>query len=472
MTPSKRISTPRSELNGAFLASRLALSSVTSLTNANIPIKRIWFIGDSECILACLEKTNCAFGEYFGNRVGEILDTQAKIERMCPVGKNGEWWHTSSSNNAADQATRSDSVPFDVMPNSRWQQGPEYLRNPTSQWPISRDFSTRKDDCVPSNELLKQFRCLIQKTDSSISFGVERVIDPMCSNSWRRILCMTQNLLQWRYRVHFLGSPASTIQRHTQRLWFLSAMPATNVALKEGRLRELDIRDDNGLKVIQGRASTGMKKFFGEGTLPVIMASTRVAHLIMLDAHYQDHAGKDITLATSRHSAWIVNATKLAKEICKKCLRCRFLRKQLETQKISALPNQVQIPSPPFTNIGIDLLGPIMVKAMVNKRARMKVWVVIFLCLNVKAVSMELAPGYSTSDFLLAFSSHVSQRGEPSFVHSDRGSQLVSAQKNLGDDLPRYDWEYISSSSSRHGTTWKFTPPGAQWRNGATEAFC
>ena len=214
-----------------------------------------------------------------------------------------------------------------------------------------------------------------------------------------------------------------------------------------------------------------MKKFFGEGTLPFIMASTRVAHLIMLDAHYQDHAGKDITLATSRHSAWIVNATKLAKEICKKCLRCRFLRKQLETQKISALPNQVQIPSPPFTNIGIDLLGPIMVKAMVNKRARMKVWVVIFVCLNVKAVSMELAPGYSTSDFLLAFSSHVSQRGEPSFVHSDRGSQLVSAQKNLGDDLPRYDWEYISSSSSRHGTTWKFTPPGAQWRNGATEAF-
>ena len=195
VTPSKRISTPRSELNGAVLASRLALSTVTSLTNANIPMKRIWFIGDSECILACLEKTNCAFGEYFGNRVGEILDTQAKIERMCPVGKNGEWWHTSSSNNAADQATRSDSVPFDVMPNSRWQQGPEYLRNPTSQWPISRDFSTRKDDCVPSNELLKQFRCLIQKTDSSISFGVEKVIDPMYSNNWRRILRMTQNLL-------------------------------------------------------------------------------------------------------------------------------------------------------------------------------------------------------------------------------------------------------------------------------------
>ena len=61
VTPSKRITTPRSELNAALLASRLALSTVTSLTNACIPIEKLWFIGDSECTLACLEKTNCAF---------------------------------------------------------------------------------------------------------------------------------------------------------------------------------------------------------------------------------------------------------------------------------------------------------------------------------------------------------------------------------------------------------------------------
>ena len=71
------------------------------------------------------------------------------------------------------------------------------------------------------------------------------------------------------------------------------------------------------------------------------------------------------------------------------------MRKQLENQKTSFLPNQVQCP--PFTNFGIDLLGPILVKAMVNKRAKMKVWVVLFLCLNVKAVSIEMAQGYSTS---------------------------------------------------------------------------
>ena len=39
----------------------------------------------------------------------------------------------------------------------------------------------------------------------------------------------------------------------------------------------------------------------------------------------------------------------------------------------------------------------------------MKVWVVIFLCLNVVAVFMELALGYSTKEFLIVYISFISQ---------------------------------------------------------------
>lgn len=95
---------------------------------------------------SCFEKTNCAFGEYFGNRVGEILDTQAKIERRCPVERNGVLVYFLI-NYATNQATHSDTIPFNVMLNSRWQQEPDYLRKIISQWPISRYFSTCKDDC-------------------------------------------------------------------------------------------------------------------------------------------------------------------------------------------------------------------------------------------------------------------------------------------------------------------------------------
>jgi len=341
VTPSKRLTTPRSELNGALLVSRLALSTVNSLKIAAVPIDRLWFIGDSECILACLEKTNCAFGEYFGNRVGEILDNQALIEKYCQVGNNGEWWHTASRHNAADQATRCDSLPLELSQNSAWQLGPAYLKEPVSEWPITREFAARKEDCIPSNEILKQFRGLIQVSSCVTLNSIQVLINPTSTNDWNKLIRITQNLLKWYYRVLIPGFAATDVLRHANRLWFLSVMPETKAAWKAGRLRELNVKEDDGIIVVEGRASHGMRQFFGQTNLPVIMGSTRVAYLVMLEAHNQDHAGKDITLATSRHAAWIVNARKLASQICKHCLRCRFMRKVNHGQKMAALPDSL-----------------------------------------------------------------------------------------------------------------------------------
>ena len=80
---------------------------------------------------------------------------------------------------------------------------------------------------------------------------------------------------------------------------------------------------------------------------------------------------------------------------------------------------------------------------------------------------MYLAPGYSTKDFFIAYNSHISDHGIPTLVHSDRGSQLVAAGKEVAD----FDWDSIASKSSSQGTNWKFAPAGAQWRNGAVEIF-
>ena len=102
-------------------------------------------IGDSECTLACLEKVNSAFGEYFGNRIGEIFELQAKIELHCKVGYDGEWWHTESKNNAADILTRVDATVEDVAQGSDWQVGRSFLEKPPPKWPITRDFAERKE---------------------------------------------------------------------------------------------------------------------------------------------------------------------------------------------------------------------------------------------------------------------------------------------------------------------------------------
>ena len=92
---------------------------------------KIWKLGDSECTLASIEKTSGALCKYFGNRVGKILDNQACMPEICPVGDDGEWYHVCSSDNAADRPTELDSSTKEIMPDSAWQRGPSYLYMPS-----------------------------------------------------------------------------------------------------------------------------------------------------------------------------------------------------------------------------------------------------------------------------------------------------------------------------------------------------
>ena len=54
VTPLKRISTPRSELNGAVLLGRLVQSLVKSCASSGTTPEKVWLLGDSECTLASI----------------------------------------------------------------------------------------------------------------------------------------------------------------------------------------------------------------------------------------------------------------------------------------------------------------------------------------------------------------------------------------------------------------------------------
>ena len=90
------------------------------------------------------------------------------------------------------------------------------------------------------------------------------------------------------------------------------------------------------------------------------MSTSRIAVLIMLWAHYQNHDGRDITMSIACTIAWIVNAKGLAKSVTKHCIKCRFLHKRKITLKMACLPPEVQVPCPPFSNIRLELSGPLV----------------------------------------------------------------------------------------------------------------
>ena len=140
---------------------------------------------------------------------------------------------------------------------------------------------------------------------------------------------------------------------------------------------------------------------------------------------------------------------------------------------MAPLPQEICVPCPPFSNVGLDLAGPYMVVSMMKKKstragsAKMKVWALLIMCLNTRALKVYLLPGYGTEDFLLGWTEFIAECGIPRRVHSDRGTQLVSA----AGDLEQFDcdWDRISGQDAR--TVWSFCPAGSQWRNGAIESF-
>jgi hypothetical protein len=127
----------------------------------------------------------------------------------------------------------------------------------------------------------------------------------------------------------------------------------------------------------------------------------------------------------------------------------------------------------PFTDIALDLLGPTVVKAMTNKRAKLKVWPLLIVCQATSVVHIEVMHDYGSAAFMLQWRHYTAVRGRPGLVISDKGSQLTSATNAVAhsatEDPANWDWTRIAEAGADAGTRWKFVPAGCQYRNGKAE---
>ena len=97
--------------------------------------------------------------------------------------------------------------------------------------------------------------------------------------------------------------------------------------------------------------------------------------------------GVATTTATSRRKYWVLKANKLSKAVKFKCVTCRKLAHENETQLMAELPPIRLAPqTQPFYYTACDYFGPFSVKVGRNKKA--KHYGVIFTCLNTRAVHL------------------------------------------------------------------------------------
>ncbi|XP_068684252.1 uncharacterized protein [Montipora capricornis] len=182
------------------------------------------------------------------------------------------------------------------------------------------------------------------------------------------------------------------------------------------------------------------------------------------------HCGNEQVLFFLREDFWMVKPRVAIKEVLGKCLLCKKLMPRKMNQEMAELPKVRLTPyEPPFTFSGVDYFGPFHVKRGRGRVAE-KRWGATFVCLNSRAVHLEVAKSLDTDDFILVLTRFLNRRGhvrEPAVRLN--GTNFVGADREIRDAVNRIDNDKVGRELMQRGCKWVFHPPGASHMSGVWE---
>ena len=208
--------------------------------------------------------------------------------------------------------------------------------------------------------------------------------------------------------------------------------------------------------------SEGAKKPF------ILPDNHQVVTLIV--EYYHDLSGQsglEHVLAMLKERFWIISARVLIKSVIKRCFDCKKRQAPVGEQMMADFPvDRVTAGKPPFTNVGIDCFGPFTAK---KGRSNVKRYGVIFTCLAIRTVHIEVANSLDTDSFLNALRRFVARRGQPEEIRSDNGTNFVSGNQELRRAIKAWNQGKINGFLIQRNVMWVFNPPKAPHHGGVWE---
>lgn len=413
---------PRLELLAALLSARL-LSNIVSIVPKHINFTTQCF-SDSLVALSWIKNESKIHPKFIQNRVKEI-------RALFP---SKTWSHIASKSNPADLATRPTKVRT-WLHNDLWWFGPSKtdieqkltLENSLSQYNIHdvNCQTTVTQDLLIDFERFSTLAKLIRTCELVIKFCRLKA-NPM------QILIKLMQAECYSKEIHCLR--------------IKQPVPKTS------SIFQLDpFLDSEGVLRVTGRLQCSALSF--NTRHPIILSNSHsLTKLIIRNQHICSiHAGPSVLCNILRSKYWIPKCRKTCKDIIKKCVQCQRFKSKPFKPNFDQLPTQrVQLGAmKPFEFTGLDYMGPI---SSLSNGA--KTYILLFTCLQTRAIHLELTFSLNLEEFCNAFSRFSSRRGLPTEIRSDNAKTFVAAARKL---------------SVIHNIVWRFNTEKAPWFGGCWE---
>lgn len=203
--------------------------------------------------------------------------------------------------------------------------------------------------------------------------------------------------------------------------------------------------------------------------VPVLDKYSPISYSIINDIHWNhpvaSHSGVETTWRYVLQKVSIIEGRHLVKVIRSTCERCRYLMKRTIDVCMGPIsPTNLMI-APIFYTCQVDLCGPFQSYSFHNKRATIKVWLVIFCCSTTSTINIKCMEDYSSSAFLQSFTRFSCEVGYPKRLLTDKGSQLMKSCETVRFDYKDVRWRVFTET----GVEFDICPVGGHNMNGLVE---
>ena len=198
---------------------------------------------------------------------------------------------------------------------------------------------------------------------------------------------------------------------------------------------------------------------------PLILDGNNIATRLLIQHTHElnCHCGPEQTKNILMRYYWIIRCRAVEKQTIRQCLPCRRMIQDISIPKMADLPEE-RLPKNNqfvFESTGLDFVGPFPVK---NNGKLFSRYVLLFTCLVVRAVHLEVSNDLCTDSTINCIRNFVSWRVKPNKFISDCRKSFVDSNNSLQSSIANLKASK-SFAAKLHlmkvKIVWKHNPPAA-----------